>query len=133
MLPRVVASTDPHDDAAKVQGRFDDVTFVDTPDQIVRLIADSVEHLPTRRAMTKGLGWAEAATEDVERFGLSAYFSDSGLVQQCFPIHPVAPAALPELCSQYGHHERTFVTFLTSGEPDSVGRPANRPLIEVLS
>lgn len=106
---------------AKVQGRFEDVTFVDSPDQIVRLIADSIEHEPSTRAMATRLEkWVATATAGAERLGLTSYLGGGAIVGRCFPIHPAAAAALPELCSQYGQYERTLVSFLASGEPDSV-------------
>jgi len=106
---------------AKVQGRFEDITFVDTPDQVVRLIADGVRQEPSSRAMaTRLTKWSEVAIEGVERLGLASYLGDSIVAGRCYPIHPVAVAALPELCSHYGQYERTLVSFLASGEPDSV-------------
>lgn len=106
---------------AKVQGRFEDITFVDSPDQVVRLIADSIEHDPSTRAMATRLAkWTAVAKAGAERLGLISYLGDVTVVGRCFPIHPVAAAALPALCSNYGQHERTLVSFLSSGEPDSV-------------
>lgn len=106
---------------AKVQGRFEDITFVDSPDQVVRLIADSIEQEPSTRAMAARLAkWVDVAVAGAERLGLAAYLGDPSTAGRCFPIHPVAAAALPVLCSQYGQYERTLVSFLASGEPDSV-------------
>lgn len=106
---------------AKVQGRFEDITFVDSPDQIVRLIADSIAHDPSTRAMATRLArWADCASSAAERLGLTAYLGSADIIGKCFPVHPVAAAALPTLCSNYGQYERTLVSFLASGEPDSV-------------
>lgn len=106
---------------AKVQGRFEDITFVDSPDQVVRLIADSLSHEPSTRAMATRLArWADLATAGAERLGLTGYLGSAGVIGRCFPVHPVAAAALPTLCSHYGQYERTLVSFLASGEPDSV-------------
>lgn len=106
---------------AKVQGRFEDITFIDSPDQVVRLIADSIEHEPATRAMaTRLAGWTEVATAGAQRLELLGYLGGTAAVGRCFPIHPLAAAALPILCSHYGQHERTLVSFLGSGEPDSV-------------
>jgi hypothetical protein len=106
---------------AKVQGRFEDITFVDSPDQVVRLIADSIEQEPSTRAMAARLAkWTDVAVAGAERLGLAAYLGDAATAGRCFPIHPVAAAAVPILCSQYGQYERTLVSFLASGEPDSV-------------
>ncbi len=106
---------------AKVQGRFEDVTFVDSPDQVVRLIADSIVQGPATRAMVTRLAkWKKLAEAGAQRVGLNGYLGDSSVAGRCFPIHPVTAAALPVLCSHYGQYERTLVSFLASGEPDSV-------------
>lgn len=106
---------------AKVQGRFEDITFVDSPDQVVRLIADSIAHEPATKAMSNRLTrWIETATTRAGRLGLTSYLGSADVVGRCYPLHPVAAAALPTLCSQYGQYERTLVSFLASGEPDSV-------------
>jgi hypothetical protein len=114
-------STSARREWAKVQGRFEDITFVDSPDQVVRLIADSIHHEPSTRAMAERLArWTDAAVAGVERLGLSAYVGSVDVIGKCFPVHPVAVAALPALCSQYGQYGRTLVSFLASGEPGSV-------------
>jgi hypothetical protein len=106
---------------AKVQGRFEDVSYVDAPDQVVRLIADSIRHEPASRAMARRLEkWSSEATGHAEALGLLGYLGDAEVVGRCYPIHPVAAASLPELCSKYGQYERTLVSYLASGEPDSV-------------
>jgi hypothetical protein len=107
---------------AKVQGRFEDISFVDAPDQVVRLIADTIQQQPATSAMARRIeSWATDATRNAEALGLFEHLGESrSIVRSCFPIHPVAAAALPELCGQYGQYERTLVSFLASGEQDSV-------------
>ncbi|MHB8288690.1 MAG: hypothetical protein ACYDEY_05555 [Acidimicrobiales bacterium] len=108
---------------AKVQGRFEDITFIDAPDQVVRLVADTIRHEPATRAMARRLEqWSSDAAARVVELGLLDYFGTADVVGQCYPIHPVAAAALPDLCSRYGQYERTLVSFLASGEQDSVVR-----------
>jgi len=107
---------------AKVQGRFEDISYVDAPDQVVRLIADTIHHAPATRTMGRRLEeWGARVSKQAESLGLLEYLGDAGsIVRDCYPLHPVAAAALPALCSQYGQYERTLVSFLASGEPDSV-------------
>jgi len=106
---------------AKVQGRFEDITFVDAPDQVVRLIANGIKLRPSNRAMAARLSaWTKTATAGAERLGLTTYIGGPEIVGRCYPIHPVALAALPTLCSQYGQYERSLISFLASGEADSV-------------
>ena len=37
----------------------------------------------------------------------------------CYPLHPIALLALPELCGQLGQHGRTLFSFLASAEPNT--------------
>lgn len=106
---------------AKVQGRFEDISFVDAPDQVVRLIADAITHEPASRAMARRLqNWSMEAAAHAESLGLTGYLGGPDIVGRCYPLHPTAAAALPELCAKYGQYERTLVSFLASGEADSV-------------
>lgn len=106
---------------AKVQGRFEDITYLDPPDQVVRLVADSIRQVPATRAMARRLAeWADLASSRAEGLGLLEYVGGMAVVKRCFPIHPVALAALPELCDRYGQYERTLMAFVASGEPGSV-------------
>ena len=41
------------------------------------------------------------------------------MVASCYPLHPLAAAVLPELCSRHGQHERTLFSFLTGPDPAS--------------
>lgn len=104
---------------AKIQGRFEDVPFVDSPAQTRSLIASAFEK-PTKALQTAQKSWAAIESATLRRIGLTDLANDSDQIAGCWPIHPVALAALPELCERYGQNERTLFSFLAGHEPLSV-------------
>jgi hypothetical protein len=108
----------------KVQGRFEDVPFAESPDQLIRLMAEAIEaNLPSpvnKQLRQDAELWhdelAAATTED--------YLSEllpADRIRRLYPIHPVAALALPALCTRYGQHDRSLFTFLASNETHALG------------
>jgi hypothetical protein len=108
---------------AKVQGRFEDVAFVETSDDVARLIARALDCDGASPKFRKARrAWAEAAMPRLEELGLSAEFSNGvETVESCYPLHPLAVLALPDLCARFGQHGRTLLSFLAGAEPKSLG------------
>jgi len=104
---------------AKIQGRFEDIPFVDSPAQTRELIAAAFED-PSPALIPTLLTWAKKETKELSRIGLIDLSADPDLLSRCWPLHPLALAVLPELCERYGQNERTLFSFLTSSEPLSV-------------
>ena len=102
---------------AKVQGRFEDIAYVESARQTRALIGTVFEirgeALPGRIAR-----WARPHAEAMRSLGI-ADLSEPEVVASCYPLHPLAALILPELCSRYGQHERTLFSFLAS--PGSAG------------
>lgn len=107
---------------AKVQGRFEDIPFVDTPEQTIKVIASVMRSDNPPRGFRKTLNtWAAEFSGALDQLGLQAAIpakrDDLG---KAFPLHPLTLGVLPELCARYGQHDRSLFTFLTSDEPHSV-------------
>jgi len=103
---------------AKVQGRFEDVPYVDSPAQTRALIGTVFDINKT--ALAKRIEqWATSSAKAMTKVGLPD-LSDADTVASCYPLHPVAAAVLPELCSRYGQNERTLFSFLTGPDPAAV-------------
>ena len=96
---------------AKVQGRFEDVAYVESPAQTRALIrtAFKVED-PVLEGRINS--WAEELTGAMRSLGSADLAKPKG-ISSCYPLHPLAAMVLPELCSRYGQHERTLFSFLT--------------------
>lgn len=103
---------------AKVQGRFEDVPFIDSSSTARSLIATAISHVDDEL-----YAWlrAEVAAEMAARAAsLGLPVTDADLIAQCYPLHPTVLAVLPDLCTRFGQNERTLFSFLASGEPLSI-------------
>lgn len=104
---------------AKIQGRFEDIPFVDSPSQTQSLIASAFDR-PEKLLADASSEWADQQTAALAKLGVSNLAQETDLVARCWPLHPIALAILPELCERYGQNERTLFSFLASAEPGSV-------------
>lgn len=100
---------------SKVQGRFQDIPYLETPAQARRLIASALSQDDVfRRAADQ---WVAQNREVLEVAGLRDVADDA---PAALPLHPIALAVLPDLCSRYGQNERTLFSFLTGSEPSAL-------------
>jgi hypothetical protein len=103
----------------KVQGRFEDVSFLESAEQSLRLVAGALDDCGVTRPFAKRREeWASAAFATAREVGIANHFPGGAhTVMRCYPLHPIALLALPELCGQLGQHGRTLFAFLASAEP----------------
>ena len=101
---------------AKVQGRFEDVSFVDSPGQTRSLIG-TVFSVGDERLKARIDRWARSHSQKMRALGI-AELADPAVIASCYPLHPLTALVLPELCSRYGQHERTLFSFLAGPHPD---------------
>ncbi len=102
---------------AKVQGRFDDISFVESPGQVRALIGGVFGRSDSaiKRRIAR---WADHHAREMRSIGVGEV-AEPDTVASCYPLHPLTAMVLPELCSRYGQHERTLFSFLTSQHPAS--------------
>ncbi len=103
---------------SKVQGRFEDIPYVDSAVQTRALIGtvfDTTDDAVRRRIST----WAKKLAKSMAAVGIED-LNRPDVVASCYPLHPLAAAVLPELCSRYGQNERTLFSFLTGPDPHAV-------------
>jgi len=100
---------------AKVQGRFEDVAFVESPTQ-TRALIGTVFKVADDKLKRRIERWAKAKAEQMRFLGV-AEMADPKVVESCYPLHPLAALVLPDLCSRYGQHERTLFSFLAGPGP----------------
>jgi energy-coupling factor transporter ATP-binding protein EcfA2 len=106
---------------AKVQGRFEDVVYIDSPAQTVRLMSQVFESIGSEASTRRVQDWATKAWAAVGRVGIADLVGDESVLARTYPLHPITVATLPELCRRYGQNERTLFGFLTHDEPHAVG------------
>ena len=102
---------------AKVQGRFQDIPYVEAGAQARRLVAASLSRAvegPVDRAVDR---WYNSHSEELQALGLAEQQTDA---LAAYPMHPVTLAVLPDLCARYGQNERTLFSFLAGHEPLAV-------------
>lgn len=98
---------------AKVQGRFQDVPYVESGQQARSLIAACIQRSPSPLDDQID-AWFKEHRADLMELGLSDLIDDS---KRAYPLHPVSLAVLPDLCARYGQNERTLFSFLGGPEP----------------
>ncbi|KQQ82783.1 hypothetical protein [Arthrobacter sp. Leaf137] len=103
----------------KVQGRFEDVSFLESAEQSLRLVAGALDGSALSPSLaSRRREWAEASFASAREVGIANHLpGGADTVMRCYPLHPIALLALPELCGQLGQHGRTLFTFLASSEP----------------
>ena len=104
------ASSNQRREWAKVQGRFEDIAFVESASQSRALIGTVFDvHDDELRARIRR--WANTQAKAMRQLGI-ADLADPLTVASCYPLHPLAALVLPELCNRHGQHERTLFSFL---------------------
>ena len=112
------------DEWDKIQGRFEDFAFQESPDQILQLIARALSHTDTAEARAL----REEATKDADsayELGLApagvAKSDFIRIIERCAPLHPLVVLCLARLCRKFGQNHRSLFAFLTSREPHGFG------------
>ena len=103
---------------AKVQGRFQDIPYVETPAQSRRLITSVI----TRKSSPVDEEWERWLGENDATFRSLGLRDLAQAAPNAFPLHPLVLAVLPDLCSRYGQNERTLFSFLAGVEPLALPR-----------
>ena len=114
----------------KVQGRFETITFLDSPEQTLRIVAEAFSRdLPAA---------AERRVEEMVRLQAAALAEIRALPESvpvelarslfggCYPLHPVTALLLPLLCSKVAQNERTVFSYLGSPEPHGLRHTLER-------
>ncbi|MEW6173349.1 MAG: DUF4007 family protein [Bacillota bacterium] len=116
---------------SKVQGRFEEIPFLDSPEQAIRVLSRVFDRSSACRSFEREInGWAKRMYKVCKDLGLSHVFGDGpDLIADCYPLHPVTTLALPELCARYAQNARTLFTFIASHEPASVASFLGRAII----
>jgi hypothetical protein len=116
--------SDKRNEWSKIQGRFEDVSFVDSSDQVYKLIASAIVQpsQKTKRTQvvksTKNVfGTFDLLVKDNPLFVSK---SSKQIMRWCLPLHPLTTMALvPLFRSKFAQNERSLFAFLTSTEPGS--------------
>lgn len=102
----------------KIRGRFEDILFDEPADQMLRLLARSVDSDgptgPDEQA------WKHAVRAMQKAGSLPRGLEKSEvteLLKRCWPLHPVTAVVLGAVFKRYGQNERSAFSFVQSREP----------------
>jgi hypothetical protein len=105
----------------KIQGRFEDIPFAESPNQMTRLIGQAIDKYnaaPISDLIHRSAQeWFGKLQELLNENEISA-----NLIANTYPLHPLTSLILPSLCVRYAQNDRSLFTFLTSDEPYAFGQ-----------
>ncbi|MCJ2543575.1 hypothetical protein [Thermostichus vulcanus] len=96
---------------AKIQGRFEEIPFVESAEQMVQVMGRAI--IQAKDFSDWGSTWYEQLKAEIPDVGTGETLG------RVYPLHPLAALALPQLCLRYAQNDRSLFTFLTSEEPFS--------------
>ncbi|GAA1890337.1 ATP-binding protein [Streptantibioticus ferralitis] len=109
---------------AKIQGRFEDITFAPNLGDAVHLLRRRLDHsLVTESGRSLIETQAQAAAVAWMQHGLNPVVDISEqMFADLYPLHPLTVVASPLIAAQIGQHDRSLTGFLSSDEPNTVRR-----------
>ncbi len=114
----------PRRELAKIQGRFEEVMFVEDPAETRRLVSQLFTVVSEEFTQSTA-DWYQKHKNALAESGASAVL-DMDIALKVFPLHPTALACLPELCSRFAQNDRTLFAYIGSKDPRSVSSYVER-------
>lgn len=109
-------------DWRKIQGRFEEIVFVESREEVFSLIPRVLRRRPAKGFDLAVNNWAADSLEKANALGLGRLLPGSvDLVAACYPLHPSVLLVLPDLTTLYGQRERTLLALVAGSEPHAVG------------
>ena len=105
-------ATSQREEWAKVQGRFEDVSFVEPTEQVIRLIGGAIEG--TTAVEKPNLSVAADLGLTPHRLDTNEFRS---LLEACLPLHPTVALIVSSLFRRFAQNERSLFALLNSSEP----------------
>ena len=97
---------------AKVQGRFEDIAFVEPAEQVLRLIGSAIK----RTSKGKEGNLSLSIDFNLKPIQL-ADDKFSELLRNCLPLHPTVALVIGSIFRRFAQNERSLFAFLSSSEP----------------
>ena len=105
---------------SKVQGRFEDIPFLESSEQVLRVVSAAFDHdfskAETLRIRSSTKDIVAVLHESEALPGVLNQTAALDLLAQCHPLHPVSAILLPVLCQKVAQNERTLFSYLGSHE-----------------
>jgi len=111
----------------KIRGRFEDILFDEPADQMLRMLARSIQSDGPLKEAQRHWNDAVAAITNANVLPPGLPRSECvTLLKQCWPLHPLTAIVLGSVFKRYGQNERSAFTFVQSREPFSLRDFADR-------
>lgn len=97
----------------KIQGRFEDIAFLEPTEQILRLVNQAIKTEIYQNDRQK-------LAQKSLRLGLADWLKKEDaneILGGCLPLHPTVALIVGQLFRRFGQNERSLFAFLTSNEP----------------
>lgn len=102
---------------SKVQGRFEDVTFLESTHQMLYLIKKTLKQNQSNEDQERIKAWAREILPLITESSLADYKEfDEQTIAAIYPMHPITAIALIELCCRFAQNDRTLFSFICSGD-----------------
>lgn len=105
---------------SKVQGRFEEVPFLESSEQVLRVVGAAFEHKFSRKESKSIHDYVASAVKIlISEDALPGVLDECAAVElfkSCYPLHPVSAILLPMLCQKVAQNERTLFSYLGSHE-----------------
>ena len=105
---------------SKVQGRFEEIPFLESAEQILRVVSAALSQRLTyaeKKRIRKEVQSVLGELKDQAVLPLSMTDKEAlDLFSACYPLHPVSAILLPLLCQKIAQNERTLFSYLGSQE-----------------
>jgi len=105
---------------AKIQGRFEDIAFLEPAEQVIRMIAAAIKWKPNKipHSLKRKLNEIAFMATQVGIIPPAMEPSDfEKIVQLAYPLHPTTLIALPFIFRRFAQNERSLFSYLNSLEP----------------
>ncbi len=104
---------------AKIQGRFEDISFVEPRREMLGFIGETLIRKDSKGDFSRAVRhWAEEYAREARNLNLAEFQGmDVEAFEIFYPLHPLSAVLLPELCLRFAQNDRTLFAFLCSGEP----------------
>jgi hypothetical protein len=106
---------------AKVQGRFQDVAFLEPPEQVLRMIGSAIRWRSGKIPSTLARRARELAQLAIDCQICPPAMRPEEFLEvslKAYPLHPAALVALPHLFHRFAQNERSLFSYLSSQEPN---------------
>lgn len=105
---------------SKIQGRFEEINFVDTTEQTLGVVGKAIEKSLTEVDKKSILNEISEIVEVLDREKAIpvtlAKKEAIDLFYQCYPLHPISALLLPQLTQKIAQNERTLFSYIGSME-----------------